>query len=123
MKDLFIAFLKENNLYFRFIAYLVVRYGTEMPFEQFLDTYPAEDWVDAAFHWMHTDEGEEYWLSVDGKWRQYRAKNAKWKYTLTFVNSELDNSKLFQDLKKLLEQQYGVRTAGNLRMDSVKLSK
>lgn len=122
MKDLFIKFLKENNLYFRFQAYFIAgaNYKT-WSFEEYLDKYDPVHYITGAFGWPKTDEGKDFWKGVDEHWDAYRETHVKWQYTISFKSSELENAELIRDVAKLLESKYGVEVSGNLKTESVRL--
>lgn len=123
MKDLFIKFLKEHNLYFRFKAYFYMSsYHRGETFEQYLNRKDPEHYVTGAFGWPDTDEGEDFWHGVDVQWDEYREKYEKWQYTIHFDSSKLDDSELIRDISKLLEEKYHVKCSGNLSTRSAKLS-
>lgn len=124
MKDLFIKFLKEHNLYYRFAAYYSFNPGKDFEsFEEYLDRQDPVHYITGAFPWPKTDEGKGYWHDVDGCWNKCREEHSKWEYKITFTSSLIDDKKLFEDIRKLLKDQYGVKTAGNFRMEGTKLSK
>lgn len=123
MKDLFISFLKEYNLYYRFIAYYSVGpVEKSKTFEEYLEEQDPNHYVTGAFPWPKTDEGKDFWKGVDEHWDEYREKHSKWEYTIHFDSSKLDDSELIRDISKLLEEKYGVNASGNLSTRSVRLS-
>ena len=124
MKDLFISFLKEHNLYYRFKAYY--KEGPEYqnyPFEEYLCRQNPVHYITGAFAWPLTDEREDFWKDVDRQWDEYREKHEEWNYTITFKSEKLNDSELIRDIAKLLEEKYGVKASNNLKTSSVKLSK
>ena len=123
MKDLFIQFLKEHSLFFRFKAYFIAgAHYKNWSFEEYLDKYDPVHYVTGAFGWPDTDEGKDFWEGVDTLWDEYREKYEKWQYTITFKSSEL-NAEFLKDVAKLLSEKYGVVVTGNLKMSSNRISK
>lgn len=123
MKDLFINFLKEHNLYYRFRAYY--SFSPEKncnSFEEYLEKQDPVHYITGAFPWSKTDEGQNFWQDMDGCWDKCREKYKEWSYTITFKSSKLNDSELIRDVAKLLEEKYGVKASGNLKTSSVKLS-
>lgn len=123
MKDLFIKFLKENKLYFRFKAYFSMSsYHKGETFEQYLDRKDPFHYVTGAFGWPDTDEGKDFWEKVDNNWDDCREKHAEWKYTITFKSNKLEDAELIRDVAKLLKEKYGVTVEGNLKTRSDRIS-
>lgn len=124
MKELFINFLKEYKLYFRFKAYFIAGANyKDWSFEEYLDKYDPVHYITGAFPWPNTDEGRDFWDDVDTHWDMYREKHYQWEYKITFTSSLIDDNKLFEDIKKLLKDQYSIKVAGNFRMEGTRLSK
>lgn len=123
MKDLFVKFLKEHNLFFRFTAYYNSNDRHCLPFKEFLNKENPEYYVTVAFTWAETDEGEDFWSGVTSHWDEYREKHQEWSYTITFKSNKLNDSELIRDVAKLLEEKYEVKCSANLKTSSMKLSK
>lgn len=66
MKEKFLQFLKENNLYYRFESYLYNRMKIEV--DEYLIKESPENYLNNAFSWRLTDEGYDYWMSLNKAW-------------------------------------------------------
>lgn len=123
MKDLFIKFLKEYKLYYRFVAYYNLCPNHKIKcFEEYLETKEPMHYVTEAFAWLETDEGDDFWNNVDEHWDEYREKHEEWSYTIIFKSNKLNDSELIRDVAKLLEEKYEVKCSANLKTSSIKLS-
>lgn len=114
MKDLFIQFLQEHNLYYRFSAYCSVH--TKISLDEYLDTIVPEFYLSSAFSWSKTDEGHDFWSDVDDAWYKYREEHTAWEYKITFKSKFINTKDLYEDIEKLLSQKYGVEVKESLKV-------
>jgi len=69
LKEEFIRFLKSYNKYILFN-----RYVSKLPSSKahtvnaLLNKLPPENWIDTAFNWSETSEGDQSWYSLNTIW-------------------------------------------------------
>jgi len=63
----FVAFLKENNCYDRYIKNIICdRVNLGFTLEQFFMIIPTENWILFAFIWA--DDSPVFWAEIHKKW-------------------------------------------------------
>ena len=65
-KELFISFLKKNRIYRRFLK------NCDGPISKFW--YSPKIFISGSFIFHETEEGHDYWVNIDMKWRAYLKK-------------------------------------------------
>ena len=75
-KQLFIQFLKENNIYEQYMYNFNKREESRnkaYPKNQFFSKVRREQYINYAFTWSITPEGWSYWNKFHEKWNNYTA--------------------------------------------------
>lgn len=78
IKDLFMQFLKNDGVYYRYIENLkdphwaIVR---PMTFDEIIDRIDPGDYIFKAFRWPFTKEGSDFWEDIDDKWSSLLREN------------------------------------------------
>ena len=71
IKDKFIYFLIENDIFDEYVkyteAYLIGSIFKDV--DDFLDKQKPKVFIAAAFRWFSTPEGHEYWDAINTTWR------------------------------------------------------
>lgn len=98
MKDKFIKFLKEENVYYRFRSYFTFDTLNDN-LELYLNETNPEDYV-TIFDWNDTDEGWDFWNALNYKWK--KLMNEEYEYIITFKGKDVSIALLHQDIKRLL---------------------
>lgn len=92
--DEFRRFLIENGAYENYIKNCENFSGSN--FISNFHEYDKRDFIDLAFTWSRTPEGQRYWLNLESKWHEHIAaigEAVKWYYKGKFENdSEEDYS-------------------------------
>ena len=73
-KQLFIKFLKDNNIYEQFMFNFNKREehrNNAIPKNQFFSKTKRKQYINYAFTWSHTKEGWTYWNKFHEKWTNY----------------------------------------------------
>lgn len=68
MKEKFIQFLKDNNAYDAFVKNCLSDHGTTIDRIIKNWTNDPEKWIFAAFYWINTEEGHDYWNRIEQAW-------------------------------------------------------
>lgn len=80
----FKEFLNNAGVARRFFLYLKDNNGEEFAKKFFDQRNPAE-WVEYSFPWTTTDEGFEFWASINDSWNDLLDKEKKYKLVVTFT--------------------------------------
>ena len=81
-KQQFIRFLKDNNAYEQYMFNFNKREekrNKAYPKSQFFSKTKPENYVNRAFTWINTKEGNPFWFNLSIEWKRYYIKNDKLK--------------------------------------------
>lgn len=68
--QLFIIFLKQNNIYHLFVYNMKNRVNIRWCYDiKTMSIYSPYCFVDDAFKWVNTNEGYNFWHNINTKWR------------------------------------------------------
>lgn len=113
MKERFIKFLKDNNIYYRFRSYLTFDTLND-DLDDYLSKVDPEEYL-TSFDWNDTDEGWNFWNLLSYKW--CKCLEERYDYIITIRSREIKISLLHEDIKKLLRDKY------NINIPDVKISR
>ena len=68
MKKRFIAFLKEHGAYRRYLSNF--RLNRKLTYKVLVSEYSPEDWINEAFLWADTRQGDKYWRNLCHLWSE-----------------------------------------------------
>lgn len=98
MKENFINFLKEYEVFYRFESYVFHR--KHKTIEEFLNRAP-EHYISDAFLWKDTDEGRTFWEKLNNKWLDYISEK---EITIKITKCDKANTAISLDVITALER-------------------
>ena len=70
-KDKFIDFLIENDIFDKYVTNTETHWdGGFKDVDEFLNKRSPTTYITAAFRWLTTPEGYEYWKVINTTWRE-----------------------------------------------------
>lgn len=93
-KDLLETFLKEQKVYYRYMAYLEKHRGSAS-FEELLEKNQPYNYIQGAFLFKKTDEGLEFWKNIHENWVKVLEEFSKHNYRIV-INMKGSESGLFE---------------------------
>ena len=67
----FKIFLELYGIYDKYLDNLKLRFNDKKEMEHFFDKTPIKLYIDCAFMWNMTIEGDEFWMKMDSLWMEW----------------------------------------------------
>ena len=106
MKDLFINFLTKKKIHCRYFAYLLKHHHKHeilSKYNKFFETHDPSKWIDQAFQWSDTDEGNAFWNNIHQEWLEVVKKESMQTYDVKITCAGTNAAELAVLISKALE--------------------
>lgn len=68
-EEVFVKFLRSNEAYDAYMKYFTIWHSRYQTFSAFIEMEEPKSYIDCAFFWDNTQQGQDYWYHLSILWQ------------------------------------------------------